>query len=243
MKKLFKWVFRLLIVLVILLVLLVAFIDPITKAGAERLIRSRTGLETHIGHVSVGLKNPTISLNDCRLLNPPELGGSPFLNVQEFFLEYDRSALASGKIHLTAVRLNVSELHVVQNREGRTSLDITRERRQQRETDKSPIQPRAEFQGIDALTLSLGRFKFTSNKNPTNNLEVWVGLKNETVKQVKSAEDLKPLFGRLALEKGIRFFSDYFNPHAPATPGAAAEPAVNDAGKPSDAAAAPAARP
>ena len=36
MKKLFKWFFRLILVLVLLAVLLVLFLDPIAKALAER---------------------------------------------------------------------------------------------------------------------------------------------------------------------------------------------------------------
>jgi hypothetical protein len=46
-------------------------------------------------------------------------------------------------------------------------------------------------------------------------VEIWVGLKDETLKGVTSREDLKPLLVRLALEKGVKFLSDLFNPQPP----------------------------
>ena len=65
-----------------------------------------------------------------------------------------------------------------------------------------------EFTGIDTLRLTIGRLKFSSDKNSTLNKETYVGYKNETVKNVKSLKDLEPLIARISLEKDVDFLSD-----------------------------------
>ena len=74
MKKLFKWLFRLVLVLVLLIVLLILFLDPIAKAVAERRIRDQTGLPVKIGKLSIGLRRPTLSIENFKLGNSPISG-------------------------------------------------------------------------------------------------------------------------------------------------------------------------
>ena len=208
MKKLFKWVFRLLLVLVLLILALIAFLDPIAKHLAQRQIRKETGLEVKIGSLSIGLRTPTITVENFKLLNSPEFGDSTFIDIPLARLEYNLEALRSKKIHLSRVRFNLGELHIVQNKDGKTNLQSLREREQKNASSASPGGAKAEFDGIDTLVLTIGKLKFTSEKNPTNNTEIYVGLKNETVKNVKSAADLQPLFTRIALERGATFLSE-----------------------------------
>src|SRR5207253_4593725 len=113
----------------------------------------------------------------------------------------------SRKVHLNSVLFNLAELHVVQNKEGKSNLQAV----QERGMEKSPSAPgRApvEFEGIDTLVVTIGRLKFTSAKNEARNEEAYVGYKNETVKNVRSFKDLEPLIARIRLEKKVQFLSD-----------------------------------
>jgi uncharacterized protein involved in outer membrane biogenesis len=208
MKKLFKWLFRLLIVLVILLVVLVLFLDRIAKSLTERQIRERTGMEVKIGKLTIGLTSPTITVLNVKLINPPEFGGSPFLDVPELRINYDLSALSSRKIHLTLLRLNLAELHVVQNRNGKTNLKALEERKKQKDSGSATTATKTEFQGIDTLTVSIGRIKYTSQLTNADNREIWIGARNETIKDVKSGKDLVPLITRISLEKNVPFLAE-----------------------------------
>src|SRR5205809_6461763 len=118
MKKLFKWLFRLALVLVLLIVLLILFRDPIAKGLVERRIRQQTGLPVKIGKLSVGLRRPTLSIDNFKLRNSPGFGGSTFIDVPLLRVQYDLAALRSRRIHLNTVLLNLGELHIVQNKDG-----------------------------------------------------------------------------------------------------------------------------
>jgi len=228
MKKLFKWLFRLVLVLVILILLLIVFLDPIARVVAERLVKEQTGMETRIGKVRVGLKSPSLAIENLELINSAEFGGSRFLSVPELRVDYDIPALRDSKIHLTLVRFNLGEMHIVQSKDGRTNVRALQERQKQKSSStEGSSTSKFGFQGIDALTLTIGRLKFTSEKNSTNDTEVYVGIKNETIKNVKSVDDLKPLVMRIALEKNANFL-----PQSIFGPGTnLIENATNSAGK------------
>jgi uncharacterized protein involved in outer membrane biogenesis len=231
MKKLFKWMFRLILALLLLVLVLVLFLDQIAKSLTERELRSQTGLEVTIGRVSIGLRKPTLTIENLKLVNSSDFGGSTFLDIPELYAQYDLSALRSWKIHLNLVRFNLGELHIVQNKDGKTNLQALEEHRKQESPSSSSVGSKAEFEVIDTLKLTVGRLKFTSEKNSADNEEVYVGLKNETLKNVKSLQDLQPLAARIALEKGIKFLSgSVFNQRTNALENAT-KPVEKEAGK------------
>jgi len=208
MKKLFKWLFRLFLLFVLLVAGLTLFRDPIAKSLVEREVRKRTGLEVKISKVSIGLKNPTLAIEDFKLINSREFGGSTFVDAPALICQYDPGALRSKKVHLRLVHLNLGELHVVQNKDGKTNLQALQERQKQKSSSSSYSESGTHFQGIDTLTLTIRELKFTSQKNPARNEDAFVGIKNETVKNVKSVRDLQPLLARISLEKGVKFLSE-----------------------------------
>ena len=208
MKKLFKWVFRLVLVLVVLIILLILFLDPIARAIAERRIRDHTGLPVKIGKLSIGLRQPTLSVQNFKLGNSPDFGGTSFIDIPLLRIQYDLTALRSRKIHLNTVFLNLGELHIVQNKDGKSNLQALQERAKEKSSLPGSSTAAAEFEGIDTFILTVGRLKFTSAKNEARNEEVYVGYKNETVKNVGSFKDLEPLSARIRLEKKVQFLSD-----------------------------------
>jgi uncharacterized protein involved in outer membrane biogenesis len=208
MKKLFKWLFRLVLVLVFLIVLLILFLDPIAKAVAEKRIRDKTGLPVKIGKLSIGLRRPTLSIENFKLGNSPDFGGSTFIDVPLLRVQYDLPALRARRIHLNTVLLNLAELHIVQNKDGKTNLQALQERGKEKSSASGSGGTKAEFEGIDTLTLTVGRLKFTSAKDAARNEEAYVGYKNETVKNMRTFKDLEPFITRIRLEKKVQFLSD-----------------------------------
>jgi uncharacterized protein involved in outer membrane biogenesis len=202
-KKLFKWRFELLILLAAVLALLLLFRNPIAQTLLERKIRQQTGMEAFIGNVRAGLASPVIEIENLRLFNPPEFGRGTFADLPEVSLEYDREALLHGQLRLRAVRLNVFEIHFVRNREGTSNLQVMRER-SRRHQAAPPSRWDVEFAGIDLLSLTLGRFKYTDHKEPSKSDEVWLGVRNARVKDVRALDDLEPFLVKLALEKNLK---------------------------------------
>lgn len=122
MKKLLKWFSGLVLLLVVLAVVLLLSLDSILRVVAENRIRAQTGMDAEIGEFHVGLLEPVVTIKNFTIHNPPNFGGTPFLNIPEIHIEYDRDALKKNQIHLTLVRFNLGELDIVKNQSGQTNI-------------------------------------------------------------------------------------------------------------------------
>src|SRR5215213_1485774 len=135
MKFLFKWLFRIGVTLVALLILLlvaaVLFKDIIAKSVAERNLRDSTGMDAKISKLEVGLGTPTVNLEGLKLYNTAEFGGSTFLDMPELRVEYLPDEISGLKLRFKTLRLNIAEVHIVKNKQGKTNLEML-----QKETKK-----------------------------------------------------------------------------------------------------------
>jgi len=188
MKWLFKWLFRLGLLLVALIVALVLSKDAILKAVAEQRIRARTGMEVKIGRFSVGILSPVVTIENLKLYNRPEFGGTPFIDMPELHVEYDRAALRQRKLHITLMRFNLAELNVVKNEAGQTNLVSLMATPDAREARKRVGD--LEFAGIDVLNLSLGKVRFLDLKDPRQNGALDLGVRNQVFRNVNSEADV-----------------------------------------------------
>jgi len=211
MKWIFKWLFRLFLLAVVLVVILLLSLNSILRVVIENRIRAQTGMDAEIGKFSLSLVEPTVEIQNLRLFNPPDFGGTPFLNIPEIHVEYDPAALARHEIHLTLLRFNLGELDIVKNEAGQTNLfslgvPLAAEKNGggaagfKRQTGY-------DFKSIDVLNVSVGRVKFIDLKNQRNNREQTIGLENLVLKNVKSQADLAGLAVLVALRGGDFFGS------------------------------------
>ena len=126
MKRIFKWLIGLFLAAVALVVIAVIVLllsyNPILRAVIERQIRAQTGMDVEIGSLKVALTSPTVEIQNLKIHNSPEFGGTPFLDIPEIRVEYDRAALARREIHLTLLRFNLGELDIVKNPAGLTNI-------------------------------------------------------------------------------------------------------------------------
>jgi len=195
-KFVFRWAFRLLILVIVLGVALLLLKDLILKSVAEARIRAETGLETRIGRFETSFFSPTVTIADFILYNAAEFGGSPLVDVPELHLEMDRDALARRELHFRLVRFNLAEVNVVQNQDGKTNLEMLQERQK-----KNP-QAELTFTGIDTLNLTVGKLRFTHMKQPGQAREINLNLRNEVVTNVHSAADLTGVLVKIVLQQG-----------------------------------------
>src|SRR5829696_2950954 len=120
-KFIFRWAFRLLILAIVLVVALVLLKDEIIKNIAEKQIRQSTGMDVKIGALHVSLTQPVFNLENLVLYNTAEFGGGTFLDVPDLHLEYHPDT-SKREMRLKLVRLNVRELNIVENMQGRTNI-------------------------------------------------------------------------------------------------------------------------
>jgi hypothetical protein len=195
MKWFFKWALRLVLVLAALVILGLLFKDSILRVVVEHRIRSRTGMAVRIGKFSSGVFSSVVSIQDLRLYNTAQFGGTPFLDVPELRLEFDPVALRQRKLHVTLMRFNLNELDVVRNEAGQTNVASILRTVQARgsgdgEAGAQKLLHNFQFTGVDTLDLTLGKTKYVDLKDARNNRETNVNLRNQIFKNVKSDSDV-----------------------------------------------------
>ena len=207
-----KWLFRLVILTVALVVILLLARNAILRVYLEHQIRAQTGMDVEIGSFSLGLAEPTVTIQNLRLYNPPDFAGTPFLNIQELHAEYDPAALARHELHITLMRFNLGEVDVVKNQAGRTNIFSLGLAAPLKKTGghagpSFTKQTGLAFTGIDVLNVSIGTAKYIDLNNQRNNRTQIIGIQNCVLKNVKSAADLGGLAAFIALRSGDFFDS------------------------------------
>ncbi|MGD0744262.1 MAG: hypothetical protein ABSA45_03815 [Verrucomicrobiota bacterium] len=210
MKWFFKWLFRLFLLAVVLVVILLLSLNSILRVVVENRVRAQTGMDAEIGKFSVGLIEPTVEIQNLKLYNPPDFGGTPFLNIPEIHVEYDRAALTRHEIHLTLLCFNLSEFDIVKNEAGQTnlfSLGIPLTAKKSGGAASFKKQTGYDFKSIDVLNVSIGKVRFIDLKNQRNNREQIIGIEDLPLRNVKSQTDLAGLALLVALRGGDIFGS------------------------------------
>ena len=209
MKWLFKWAFRLLLLFIVLVVVLLLSLDSIARALAERRIRSETGMDVRIGKLSIGLLSPYVTIEDFRLYNTPEFGGSPCVDIKELYVEYDRDALARRSLRIKLVRFDLGEVTVVRNEAGRTNFVEMLANKVPAAEGQKGVRSYAEkhlegmrFEGIDVLNVTADKFKFVDLRDPRQNREQRLGIQNQIFKNIKTEEDARNVLILLMIRSG-----------------------------------------
>ena len=208
-KWIFKWMFRLFFVALVIVVVLLLSLNSILRILIEHNIRAQTGMDAEIGRVEVGWTEPTLEIRDLKIYNSPSFGGTPFLDVPEIHVEYDRAALLNKKLHLTLLRLNLAELDIVKSRNEQFNVSTSGKLPQKNSREISmpsfKQQTGYDFKGIDALNVSFNKVKYIDLQNHHNDREQRIGLQNIVVPDVKSERDLASLFFIIGLRSNHIF--------------------------------------
>ena len=229
MKTLLKWFCGLVLLVVVLAVVFLLSLDTVVRVVAEHHIRAQTGMDVEIGKFYLGLLEPVVTIKDLKIHNPPSFGGTPFLNIPEIHVEYDRAALAKNQIHLTLLRFNLGELVLVRNEKGKINLSemgITNQILAIAKAipSKTPVQSSdvskvlkqrtgLDFTSIEALNVSIGTLRYIDLKEARNTREQKIGIDNFVMKNVKTPSDLAGLAVLFALRSGD-FFTSVLGPDA-----------------------------
>ena len=123
-KLLFRWLFRLLVLLIVLAVAGVLLLNPIAKELTVYRLKRDTGMDVKIGRFEVGILDPGLTIEHLVLYNTADFGGSPFVELPELRIQYDRGNFFSHNAHFKLIRINLTQLNVVEDKKGRTNIEI-----------------------------------------------------------------------------------------------------------------------
>ena len=175
-KTFLKWFFGAVLLVIVLAVVLLLSLDTILRTVAENRIRAQTGMDVEIGKFHLGLLEPVVTIKDLKIHNPPSFGGTPFLNIPEIHVEYDRDALLKNHLHVTLMRFNLGELDIVRNEAGQTNLfalGVALPKKGAKGGGNAGLKEfkqrtGLDFQGIDALNVSVGTARFVVVPSPNS---------------------------------------------------------------------------
>ncbi len=201
--KILKW---LIFVITALAVIAIVGRNWIAKEVMEQKIRLATGMEPEIGDISFGVLFPKVTLENFKVYNSADFGGTMFLDVPELHIEYDRAALRRHELHITLMRVNLHELDVVKNEDGVTNIlpvvaSMLPKKPGGGGREIAPIKG-YKFTGIDLLNLSIGSVKFVDLKDQRRNRMVAIGIENQIYTNVVTTADLSSLSGQLWIRGG-----------------------------------------
>ena len=201
MTRPIRWVFRIALGLFIVVVLVVVagilFLDTIVRNVLVSRMRESTGMEVKIDSVHVGLRSPTMTIKGFKLYNTAAFGGSLCLDMPELHVEYDRSALRAGTLHLPLMRLNLALINLVEDKHGKSNFEAMNMGADQSASHTNSLNG-LDFAGIDTLNLSLGKLH-VSNLRSGEEEDVDFAITNQIFHNVKSDADLTGVAALMAI--------------------------------------------
>lgn len=218
MKKPAKWVLRIALALAVVLLALVAIValdfDGCARAFVEWRLRGVTGQDVSLGRLSIGLREKRLLVERFVIRNTPEFGGEAMVDLPELCVELDRAALREDKLRFTLLRINLAEIHLVQAQDGRTNFEELRKRLGER-----PKERKLAFDGMDTLSLTIGRFRHTDLRTSTGTRDYRLGLEDEVVTGIRTEQDLRTKLSPLILKAGRNVLRDALSPPTVKPPG------------------------
>lgn len=208
MKFLFKWAFRLLLVLLALAAILALSFDTIITSLAESRLRKQTGLEVRLEKLELRPWSGRARIENLVFYNTAEFGSGPMLNLAELHVEYDPVLAKERKLHLKALRLNLAELHIVLDKKGESNLDGVRKVVEEIRRGNRASQTNApvEFAGLDMLNLTLGKGTWTDLRNSSTPREFDLRIRNEVLQDMKDSKEVVAKLTPIFVRAGFAFF-------------------------------------
>lgn len=198
MKRWLGWLGLALGALLVLAALLWWRRDQVLQVVAAAVIERATGMRTEIAGYEGNYRwdAGAISLRGVRLHNFPEFGGGLLLDLPELVVELDPAVAATGQVRFRQLRLHLAELNVIQDAEGRWNFErVEREMTERNAARTNRHEPRLAFAGIDSLSLTLDRVRYTDLRRPDRSREFHVGVTNEVATGIQTEEQLQEWLG------------------------------------------------
>ena len=201
MRFLFRWAFRLLILLLVVGIGLFLTKDALAKWWIVNEFREQ-GMDAKIGRLEIGFPlNSTVAASDVTIYNLPKYGGAPMLRIDDLFIDCDFSELMNVsrrlRPHFRQVRIRLTEFHLVETRAGERNFislpDAVAKSTVELALDESPL-----YFTIGNLNFSWERLKFTNLSDAEKFRAVSLNIEGYTVQDIEKLSHLRPLFDKVA---------------------------------------------
>ena len=149
MKKFLIWLGIAAISLVCITIFKNLIIKSVVTTTASRI----TGAPVHMDGFSLNILSSTIHISGFKMYNPKGFPEGILVSCPKINVIYDRAALFKRKQHFLLLEIELKELGLTKNKEGKLNVDSLKIVRQSKSSPPIPMQ-------IDFLTLSIGKIVY-----------------------------------------------------------------------------------
>lgn len=146
------------------------------------------GVPVSVGSTQLDPFKGKIAIRNLRVKNPAGFKGSTMLNAPLLAIDCVPGSLLSGKPHFEEIRIDLSELVVVRNKEGKLNVNVVKPKQAGGPSAKPGQQKPAPQVRIDRLYLSIGKVVFedysAGGKPSVQTFEV--GIKDREFRNIES---------------------------------------------------------
>lgn len=178
---------KFLIVLGIVLISLVGisiFKDLIIKSVVTTTATGITGASVHMDSFSINIFTSTVHITGFKMYNPSGFPEGMLVSCPKINVIYDRSSLFSKKPHLLLMEVELKEMVLTKNKEGKLNVDALKIVHPAKSSPPSPMQ-------IDLLNLSIGQIvykDYTIGTEPS--VRVFNVNRHQSYKSIPTAQQL-----------------------------------------------------
>src|SRR3989338_3220226 len=133
---------KVLIGVVVVLLVLGWVKDGIFHSIIAASLSKAARVPVRIGSTRVSFMKTAIALKNIRLYNPRSFPEKLMIDATMVAIDFDLGALWKGRLHFEEVKLNLKEVVVVKNRDGRLNVDAVKP--SAKEEKKKPAKPSRE---------------------------------------------------------------------------------------------------
>lgn len=191
MKKILKIIF----VVILCIFILSLLKDQIIKYAVSAVTTGVTGTKTQIGSFSLGILRHSIRIRDFKIHNPKGFSNAVLVDLGIINVDYDLSSIIKGKLHLRRLDIDLKELCLEKDKEGKLNVDSLKIIEQKKETQDKKSKPVKQVpMQIDLLNLQLGRIiskDYSVGKEPS--VKVYDIYASKSYKNITSANQLAAL--------------------------------------------------
>jgi hypothetical protein len=203
-RRLFKWSFRLLVLVLLTVTVVVLGRNTFLRLLLEQRLQAATGLETTVGRAYLEWTRPVIRFQHVRLFNPAALGGEPFLDILEANVTYSFTGLFYQRFHVRKLELNIGDVRLVRAGPAHSTQALIARQSARGVPRIAPllVDP-LTYSGVDHLLLTVKRYTYEDRVTPYLNQRLALNIRDLSVYRVTARTDWERLWGQLAQAQGI----------------------------------------
>ena len=171
-------------IVAIFLACVVCFKNLIVKSVVTSVASRITGAPVHIDHLALDVLSSTIRVSGFVMNNPSGFPEGILVSCPQIKVIYDRPTLLKHTPHFLLVEIELKEMGLVRNKEGKLNVDSLKTGQQAKSSPPNPMQ-------IDLLILSIGKIvykDYTIGAEPS--VRVYDVNRHRSYKGIPSAQQL-----------------------------------------------------